>query len=243
MPLESIFCGLEAMKVEATTAPAAPLRLDAAEVTDSKADAQMALQTTDVRVVLQACDARVALASVGKLPEDARSLEVESDRQRRLDRTGRHRQLDSDLDFDFGLNSILDFDRDLDSARFHEGELALRKATAARDREAEHKGDRTLDHGGFGRGFDHVGHDNHGKLRGSKEWVPLTKLGRLVKTGMLCKVEEAYLHSLLIKEHQVLETLVPGHTAAHRELLEEHRELEVDQRRGGSRSAAAVGLR
>jgi len=137
MPLESIFCGLEAMKVEATTAPAAPLRLDAAEVTDSKADAQMVLQTTDVRVVLQACDARVALASVGKLPEDARSLEVESDRQRRLDRAGRHRQLDSDLDsvldFDFGLNSILDFDRDLDSARFHEGELALRKAPSTRE--------------------------------------------------------------------------------------------------------------
>ena len=134
-------------------------------------------------------------------------------------------------------------DSGLNSTRFRKGELALHKAAAARDREAEHKGDRTSDHGGLGCGFDHVGQDNHGKLRGSKEWVPLTKLGQLVKTGMLCKVEEAYLHSLLIKEHQVLETLVPGHTAAHRELLEEHRELEVDQRRGGSRSAAAVGLR
>ena len=83
----------------------------------------MALQTTDMRVVLRACDARVALASVYKLPEDAQSLEVERDRQQRLDRAGRHRQLDCDsdldsiLDFDSGLNSVLDFDRDLDSAR------------------------------------------------------------------------------------------------------------------------------
>jgi len=83
----------------------------------------MALQTTDVRVVLRACDARVALASVYKLPKDAQSLEVERDRQQRLDRAGRHRQLDCDsdldsiLDFDSGLNSVLDFDRDLDSAR------------------------------------------------------------------------------------------------------------------------------
>ena len=45
------------------------------------------------------------------------------------------------------------------------------------------------------------------------------------------KVEEAYLHSLPIKKHQVLDTLVSGLTMAHRELLEEeHRELEVDQR-------------
>ena len=64
----------------------------------------------------------------------------------------------------------------------------------------------------------------------SEEWVPLTKLRRLVMTGKLLMVEEAYLHSLPIKEHQVLETLVPGLTATCHELLEEeHCELEVDQ--------------
>ena len=37
-----------------------------------------------------------------------------------------------------------------------------------------------------------VGRGNHGGLCGSKEeWVPLTKLGRLVRTGKLRKVEEA----------------------------------------------------
>jgi hypothetical protein len=76
-----------------------------------------------------------------------------------------------------------------------------------------------------------VGHGNHGGFHGSKEeWVPLTKFGQLGKTGKLRKVEEVYLHSLAIKEHQVLETLVPGLMAVLRESLEEeHRELEVEQ--------------
>ena len=65
----------------------------------------------------------------------------------------------------------------------------------------------------------------------SEEWVPLTKLRRLVMTGKLLMVEEAYLHSLPIKEHQVLETLFSGLTAVHRESLEQYREVELVQRR------------
>jgi len=158
-------------------------------------------------------DARVALARLGK---DDWSLEVERDRQRRLDRAGRHRQLDYDHDSD------LDFDSDLDCARVCEGEKAVQKVAVARDCKAQHGGDRTWNHVGFGRGFGHVGRGDHGRLRGSKELVPLTKLGRLVKTGMLSKIEQTYLHSLPIKEHKVLETLVPGLTGAHRDSLEEH---------------------
>jgi len=48
----------------------------------------------------------------------------------------------------------------------------------------------------------------------SEEWVPLTKLRRLVMTGKLIMVEEAYLHSLPIKEHQVLETGLGAHGGA-----------------------------
>jgi len=92
---------------EATVAPAAPLRLDASEVTDSEADVQMAPQTPDLRAVLQACDAWVVLTRLGKLPEDDRSLEVERDRQ--------HYVRDS------GLNSIIDFNHDFDSAQVREG--------------------------------------------------------------------------------------------------------------------------
>jgi hypothetical protein len=154
-----------AVVAEATAAPAATLRLDAPEATDSEADMQMAVQTHDVRATLQACDARVALARLGKLPKDDRSLEVERDRQRRLDRASWHRRLDRDSD-------------DLASARVRGGEQTGRKAAAARDREAEHRGDRTRDQGGFGRGFGCIGRGDHSGLLGSKEeWVPLTKLG------------------------------------------------------------------
>ena len=86
----------------------------------------MALQTTDVWAVLQLCDAR---------------LEEERDQQRQLDCAGWHERLDRNRDFD------------LDSARVCGGEQAQRKAAATRDREAEHEGDCTRDHGGFGRGF------------------------------------------------------------------------------------------
>jgi len=148
---------------EATVAPAAPLRLDASEVTDSEADVQMAPQTPDLRAVLQACDAWVVLTRLGKLPEDDRSLEVERDRQ--------HYVRDS------GLNSIIDFNHDFDSAQVREGKQALRKAAAARDREAKHGEDCTRNHIGFGRGFGRVGRGDHSRLLGQQGVVPLTKLG------------------------------------------------------------------
>lgn len=38
-----------------------------------------------------------------------------------------------------------------------------------------------------------------------KEWVPLTKLGRLVKSGKISKLEEIFLHSIPIKEPEIVE--------------------------------------
>ena len=43
-----------------------------------------------------------------------------------------------------------------------------------------------------------------------EKWVPVTKLGRLVKEGRIKKIEEIYLHSLPVKEHQIVEALLPG---------------------------------
>merc|ERR1711916_376152 len=37
------------------------------------------------------------------------------------------------------------------------------------------------------------------------EWVPVTKLGRLVKEGKIKTIEEVYLHSLPIKEYQIID--------------------------------------
>merc|ERR1711998_624679 len=44
-----------------------------------------------------------------------------------------------------------------------------------------------------------------------KEWVPVTKLGRLVKERKIESVEDIYLHSLPIKECQIIDTIfTPG---------------------------------
>lgn len=45
-----------------------------------------------------------------------------------------------------------------------------------------------------------------------KGWVPVTKLGRLVKAGKITTIEEIFLHSLPVKEFQIIDTLLPGLT-------------------------------
>nr|CAD1827992.1 unnamed protein product [Ananas comosus var. bracteatus] len=84
---------------------------------------------------------------------------------------------------------------------------------------AERGGER----GGFGRGFGGGGRGGRGdRGRGGRggrrggprqeeeKWVPVTKLGRLVKEGKIRSMEQIYLHSLPVKEHQIVETLVSG---------------------------------
>ncbi|EYU20868.1 hypothetical protein MIMGU_mgv1a011569mg [Erythranthe guttata] len=81
------------------------------------------------------------------------------------------------------------------------------------------------DRGGFGRGFggDRGGRgrggDRGGRGRGGRrprreaeeeKWVPVTKLGRLVKDGKIKSIEQIYLHSLPIKESPIIDALVPA---------------------------------
>lgn len=73
--------------------------------------------------------------------------------------------------------------------------------------------------GGFGsRGGDRGGRGGRGGRRGprrggpkndEKEWQPVTKLGRLVKAGKIKSMEEIYLHSLPIKEYQIVDFFLP----------------------------------
>jgi len=70
--------------------------------------------------------------------------------------------------------------------------------------------------GGFGRGFGRRGRGpRRGGRRGRGEggkpdaWVPLTKLGRLVQAKKIHRLEEIYLFSLPIKEHQIIEQFLP----------------------------------
>jgi small subunit ribosomal protein S2e len=63
---------------------------------------------------------------------------------------------------------------------------------------------------GRGRGGDRGG--RRGRGRGEKgekdEWVPVTKLGRLVKDGKIRSIEEIFLFSLPIKEYQIVDFLL-----------------------------------
>ncbi|WRX34235.1 Small ribosomal subunit protein uS5 [Theobroma cacao] len=68
--------------------------------------------------------------------------------------------------------------------------------------------------GAFRRGFGGGRSDRgpRGRRRGRKDeeekWVPVTKLGRLVKAGKITSLEQIYLHSLPIKEYQIIDQLV-----------------------------------
>lgn len=75
---------------------------------------------------------------------------------------------------------------------------------------ASRGGDRGGDRGrgdrGRGRGR---GRGRRGGKSDEKEWQPVTKLGRLVKAGKIKSMEEIYLHSLPIKEYQIVDFFLP----------------------------------
>merc|ERR1719204_2134292 len=63
--------------------------------------------------------------------------------------------------------------------------------------------------GGRGRGRGRRG--RRGRRRGeSTEWVPMTKLGRLVSKGSIRSLEDIYLFSLPIKEAQIIDKFLPS---------------------------------
>ena len=67
-------------------------------------------------------------------------------------------------------------------------------------------GDRGRGERGRGRGR---GRGRRGNKSEEKEWQPVTKLGRLVKAGKITSMEEIYLHSLPIKEYQIVDFFLP----------------------------------
>merc|ERR1711916_149990 len=43
-----------------------------------------------------------------------------------------------------------------------------------------------------------------------EKWNPVTKLGRLVKEGKITSIEDVYLHSLPVKEYQIIDSFFQG---------------------------------
>jgi small subunit ribosomal protein S2e len=68
------------------------------------------------------------------------------------------------------------------------------------------RGDRGGDRGGRGRG---ARRGRRGPKTEEKEWQPVTKLGRLVKAGKITSMEQIYLHSLPVKEYQIVDFFLP----------------------------------
>lgn len=64
---------------------------------------------------------------------------------------------------------------------------------------------------GFGRGRGGRG-GGRGRDSDKKEWIPCTKLGRLVKENKLQSLEEIFLFSMPIKESQIVDTFMPNET-------------------------------
>lgn len=63
------------------------------------------------------------------------------------------------------------------------------------------------DRGGRGRGRGGRGGSNRGDKDGGP-WVPVTRLGRLVKNGLVRSLEEVYLMALPIKEYQIIDHFI-----------------------------------
>merc|ERR1711918_225272 len=72
--------------------------------------------------------------------------------------------------------------------------------------------------GGFGGGLGGKGGKGgkgKGKGKGRKgggdkeEWVPCTKLGRLVKEGKIAKLDHIYFYSMAIKEPGIVDHFIP----------------------------------
>lgn len=80
------------------------------------------------------------------------------------------------------------------------------RGTGARGGGFASRGDRG---GERGRGRGRRGGRRGGGKSDEKEWQPVTKLGRLVKAGKIKSMEEIYLHSLPIKEYQIVDFFLP----------------------------------
>jgi len=77
------------------------------------------------------------------------------------------------------------------------GERGFGRGRGRGDRGRGDRGDR-----GRGRGR---GRGGRAKEDGEGQWIPVTKLGRLVKEKLIKKLEEIYLFSLPIKEYQIVD--------------------------------------
>jgi small subunit ribosomal protein S2e len=92
--------------------------------------------------------------------------------------------------------------------------MADKQKTEGRPQRSGDKGGEAGGRGGDKKGFGRGKDDKKGgapKSRGGpieEEWIPVTKLGRLVQSGAIKKIEEIYRFSIPIKESQIVDLLL-----------------------------------
>lgn len=74
---------------------------------------------------------------------------------------------------------------------------------------APREGGRGGSRGRGGRGRGRGGAPNRGGKEEDKEWIPVTKLGRLVKDGKIKSMETIYEFSMPVKEYQIIDYFFP----------------------------------
>ncbi|XP_050248601.1 40S ribosomal protein S2-3-like [Quercus robur] len=88
--------------------------------------------------------------------------------------------------------------------------------------------------GGFGGGRPRGNRGRGGRRRGRREeeekWVLVTKLGHLVHSNKIRSLEQIYLHSLTIKEHQIVDKLCPGLKDEVMKIMPVQKQTRADQR-------------
>ncbi|MBF6085346.1 hypothetical protein IU485_28745, partial [Nocardia cyriacigeorgica] len=84
--------------------------------------------------------------------------------------------------------------------------------------------------GGFGRGRGRGGRAGRGRREEKNEWVPVTKLGRLVKANKIKSIEEIYLFSLPIKEYQIVDYFLPKLTDQVMKIMPVQKQTTAGQR-------------
>lgn len=87
---------------------------------------------------------------------------------------------------------------------------------------------------GRGRGGARGGRGGAGAGRGGKdeekEWIPVTKLGRLVKDGKIASMAAVYKHAMPVKEYQIIDHFFPKLTDEVIKIMPVQKQTQAGQR-------------
>jgi small subunit ribosomal protein S2e len=91
-------------------------------------------------------------------------------------------------------------------------------------------GEQGMTRGGRGGARGGRGGARGGRKDEDKEWIPVTKLGRLVKDGKIKSMDEIYRFSMPVKEHQIIDFFFPKLTDEVVKVMPVQKQTQAGQR-------------